>query len=393
MVSHEFSSLNRKAGATALSPALGSSESPSFSKGMTSSGLYVISIHSPVVAHTLSVQFASAFSTAAFYPFDVVKTRFMSQDGTATRRHNGITYRSMRESFASMHRAEGLRSLFKGLPVTLVGAVTAWGTYMYMYRSLCNWAESTSFLGRSALSFFASSISSLFTSPIFLIKSRMQLEETLSHSSSLSGVSGGTTVLEDPRVYRTFRSGFKHILKTDGVSGLWKGLSLQLMLIFPYFMAYPTYDFFKSILLRYHLHYSLVLSSPEERSMESESAPFPFSLLSRVYTSHRVASTPVDPHDYSLNLLEIACCSGLTKVVLQIFSHPLIVLRVRIQDQRSMEGAIHYRRVFQSMRTIIRHQGFFGMYRGFAVSLAHILPRGVMQYTLYELMLKYLTST
>eukprot|EP00796_Vickermania_ingenoplastis_P013307 gene13307-9144_t len=284
--------------------------------------LRAIGISSPVAPHTLSAQLASGLSTACFYPFDVLKTRFMSQDGTVARQHNGMTYHSMRQSLLTIYREEGPRTLFRGLPVALCGAMTAWGLYMACYRFLCNATETTSYLGRSGVSMLASMISTLVSCPIFLIKSRMQLEEATGKH----------------RHYNSFRSGLRHTITTGGVRSLWRGGTLHLWLVFPYCFNIPTYDFLKAQVLRY-------------RGKE------------------------VGSEHYAMSLPEVALCSAATKVVVLLLSHPMIMVRVRLQDQRSLSGPIQYARVSQSVATILRTQGVLGMYRGFFTALAHTMPR------------------
>lgn len=316
-----------------------SSSSSSTAGGLTA--LQAIGTASPVVFHTFSAQFASAVSTACFYPFDVLKTRFMSQDGTAVRQHNGMTYRSLTSSFRTIYREEGIRTLFRGLPVALSGAITAWGMYMCCYRFLCNATETTSYVGRSGVSVLASMASTLTACPIFLIKSRMQLEESRAAHHH----------------YRTFRSGLRHIISTEGMRALWRGGTLNLWLVFPYCFNIPTYDFFKSQILRYR--------------------------------GRQLDSNTTSP---TLSLVDVAVCSGMTKVFLLMLSHPVMMLRVRIQDQRSTAGEIQYRGVIQSIRTVLRTQGPRGMYRGFFPSLIHTLPRSVLHYCVYEYTLGYLIS-
>ena len=42
--------------------------------------------------HALASQAAAAVSTLLFNPLEVVRVRFMAQDGTALRTHNGVRY-------------------------------------------------------------------------------------------------------------------------------------------------------------------------------------------------------------------------------------------------------------------------------------------------------------
>ncbi|KAK7199715.1 mitochondrial carrier protein [Novymonas esmeraldas] len=296
--------------------------------GAVPTSLRAIGRHAPVTIHTASSQLASATSTCVFYPFDMLKTRFMSQDGTAMRQHNGCVYSTIRGSLRVIYREEGLRTLFRGCPVAVAGSVVAWGVYMFLYRQLCNWTEFTSYMGRSSVSVLSSAASSCVACPIFLIKSRMQLEEA--HRSAH---------------YRTFWAGVRHTVQTSGVRSLWRGLSLQMFLIFPNALAIPTYDTLKQLVLRYRW---------------------------------RHAETT------ELNLLEIGACSTLTKVWILILSHPLIMMKVRMQDERATVGRYQYRSVAQSISNVLKTQGPRGMYRGFSTALVHSLPRSLLHYCIYE---------
>ncbi|CAD2216327.1 solute carrier family 25 (mitochondrial folate transporter), member 32 [Angomonas deanei] len=302
-----------------------------------SKSLSVIGKHSPAVIHTVSSQLASGLSTFAFYPFDFLRTRYMSQDGTVVRQHNGKTYNSILSSLHLVYKQEGLRTMYRGCVTAVVGATVAWGVYMYVYRVVCNTLEATSYTSRSLVSMGASVLSCLISSPIFLIKSRMQLEET-------------TTGCK----YRSFYSGFQEVVRSSGYRGLWKGVTLQFLLIIPNALGIPTYDFLKSKILRY-----------------------------RVAQGDTLAD---------MTIMEVCLCSTLTKVLLLTLSHPLVLIRTRIQDQRALKGSIRYSSVGQSFLSILKHQGVLGMYRGFSMSLLYSLPRALFYYTCYEKTLTVLSA-
>ncbi|KPI90854.1 putative mitochondrial carrier protein [Leptomonas seymouri] len=290
--------------------------------------LQAIGRQAPVGIHTISSQLASAGSTCAFYPFDVLKTRFMAQDGTAVRQHNGQTYQSIRRSMYTIYKEEGVRTLFRGCPVAISGAIVAWGVYMFLYRKLCNLTEFTSYLSRSSVSVFSSCVSSCVVCPIFLIKSRMQLEE-----ANRSGH------------YRSFWKGLHYTVTTSGVRSLWRGLSLQMCLIFPNALTIPTYDTLKGFVLRYRWHHA---------------------------------------ETTELNLFEIGVCSTLTKMWILTLSHPLVMMKVRMQDERAALGTVQYLTVPQSISNVLKTQGARGMYRGFTTALVHSLPRSLLYYIIYE---------
>lgn len=296
--------------------------------------LQAIGPHAPVIQHTVSSQFASAVATTLFYPLDLVRTRFMSQDGSTQRQHNNRTYTSIFRAFRVIAQEEGVRQLFRGCSVAVGGSVVAWGLYMYLYRALCNFTEQTSYASRSAISIACSMLSSLLTSPIFLVKSRMQLEE----------VARNTT-------YRTLRGSVQHMVRTSGVRSLWRGVSMQLLLVFPNALSIPTYDFLKRNLLQW-----------QDKSLTTR----------------------------DLSVVEVCLCSTLAKLFVLVLAHPLMTTRVRMQDQRAAAASMHYHRPLQSMSTILRVNGVRGLYRGFSAGMMHTFPRSLVHFIVYEKTLTYL---
>ncbi|KAG5496172.1 hypothetical protein JKF63_02473 [Porcisia hertigi] len=333
--------------------------------GHVPTSLNTIGPNAPVSIHIVSSQLASATSTCAFYPFDTLKTRFMSQDGTTVRQHNGHVYSSIRGSLALIYREEGLLPLFRGCPVAIIGSTIAWGIYMFLYRQLCNMSECTSYLGRSSISLLssaeadptrsgvlsswimmsqnllprfvfstiASCTSAVACNPIWLIKTRMQLEEA------------STRRVFAQRHFRTFRGGLLHTVQTTGVYSLWRGVSAQIVLGIPNAMNLPLYDTIKAAMLN------------TRRTSE-------------------------------LSVPEVCACSTLTKVVLTLVCHPVMVLKTRLQDHRAREGEIHYKSFIQSTKTIWQRGGLLAFYRGTLPSLCHTVPRSLLMFLFYEQSLK-----
>lgn len=313
--------------------------------------------------HTIASQLGSAASTILLYPVDVVRMRYMSQDGTATRQHNGQTYRNVAKAFRVIYREEGgLRPFFRGCHVSVLGSVCAWGIYMYTYRFLCssyasllswrerrlNWDSDemssvrrliwltdtwTNLIQRFGLSMIASCISAIFCNPIWLLKTRMQLEEA----------SARVTTTE--RHFATFRHGLTYTVQTSGVRSLWRGVSAQLLLALPNACNLPLYDTIKATVLR--------------ASGRSE-----------------------------LSVVEVSLCSTVAKVSIVLLSQPILVLKTRMQDHRARLGDVQYRGLVQSLQTVYRRDGLLGFYRGTLPSLCQAVPRSVMMFVFYEKFLK-----
>ncbi|RNF24318.1 putative mitochondrial carrier protein [Trypanosoma conorhini] len=297
-------------------------------------------VQTSALRHTVATQAATALSTTILYPIDVVKMRFMSQDGTVQRQHNGQTYHSIRRALATIYREEGPRALFRGCHVAVLGSVTAWGIYMYTYRSLRNFTNAVKtqdsrgrvddFLHSLLFSALASTCSALLCNPIWLLKTRMQLEEvSASHPKSGTGN------------YLSFTRGLTFTVRSTGFFSLWRGLSAQILLGLPNSLNFPVYEALKS-----------------------------YRLWS---TSHT-----------TLNTFEICVCSTLAKTFVTLASQPLYVIKTRLQDHRSRCGSLRYVSFLQSLSLILHNDGWRGVYRGIGPSLLQTVPRSVLTLVLYE---------
>jgi solute carrier family 25 (mitochondrial folate transporter), member 32 len=285
--------------------------------------------------HAIASQVAGFTSTIAFYPLDVVKMRFMSQDGTTTRQHNNTTYTSLLRSTQTILREEGVRALYRGAHVAVGGSVAAWGVYMYLYRSLLHVLERMegggmqgAFHAKVMASVVASSASALASNPIWLIKTRMQLEERHKHS----GV---------PGEYSGFWRSASVVIRNSGLRGLWVGSSAQILLGVPNALNFPIYESIKGLRMR------------------------------------QTGKT-------SLDLTEVCLCTTITKTILAMLSHPLFLVKTRLQDQRSHQGAVQYTSLPQALRLILQREGALGLYRGVIPALAQAIPRSITQFVVYE---------
>jgi len=117
-----------------------------------------------------------------------------------------------------VYHKEGLAALWKGLGPNLVGVIPARSIYFGVYGKVKHtlavkhggevpWIHMAS-------AAVAGAASATFTSPIWLIKTRMQLQ------SDAVGANSNTL-----RKYKNSFDCAKHVLKEEGVRGFYKGLS------------------------------------------------------------------------------------------------------------------------------------------------------------------------
>lgn len=300
-------------------------------------------VTSPVIAS----QLAAAISTLLLHPLDVVRTRFMSQDSTPERRHSGRTYRRVWEAVRTMYRLEGVSALYRGWHVSLVGSVCAWGVYMWFYKTfstaLTHQGESDSFLRGDAAPFIASVMASVSSAvmcnPIWLMKTRLELAERIPHTASSSLVLASPTARMSEN-FLSLRRGVRYTARVSGWQAFWRGTSAQILLGIPNAMTLPLYE---GIL-------------------------------------RRVARGEGDGH----RTADVLFSSAVSKTVVCVLSHPLLLVKVRLQDHRAREGAVRYVGAIQTLCTCLRMQGFQGLCRGMGSSVLHTVPRAVVFYVLYE---------
>jgi hypothetical protein len=286
-------------------------------------------------------QVAGGLSTLAFYPLDVVKIRFMSQDGTAARQHNSVArYTSFTAATRLIVAEEGVRALYRGAAAAMLSSAVSWGLYMFMYRRV------EAFLGRyterrqlqcTGAALAAGAAASVATNPLWLIKARMQLEEADARRA------GGAAA----RHYTSLAGGLRHVAVTTGVASLWRGTSAQVLLGIPMAMNFPVYEAAKR---------------------------------------WRLAATG----EAQLGVGEVCACTVVSKTFVASASHPITVLKVRLQDHRSRVGDVRYESLLASVATIVRREGMRGMFRGWTIGVAHSVPRSALHFVVYELCLRQL---
>lgn len=171
-------------------------------------------------------------------PFDVLRTRLQSDfyqaqlaqsrvaKGISPHAHlsplrSGLLH--FRETFqilGSVHRVEGWRALFKGLGPNLVGVVPARSINFYMtgngkriIANNFNNGQEDAWVVLCAAA-VAGIVTSTATNPIWLIKTRLQLDKNVVES-------GGST----KRMYKNSWDCVKQVIRQEGFRGLYKGMS------------------------------------------------------------------------------------------------------------------------------------------------------------------------
>lgn len=346
----------------------------------------------PKTLQVLSTQVGGFVSTSLFYPIDTVRCRTMSHDNTTARLHhnNSIRYRGILRPISLVVEHEGVAALYRGVTVAVGGATASWGIYLYLYKTLQEGLRARSgwepnFLSDCATSTAASIGCAYLTTPIWHVKTRMQLEDTTTTTNRNGGVknsSGSSSDAEknsnniiNKRKYRGFFRSLFAVYKSDGFFGLWRGFSPQLLMSAVNGVYFPVYQ--KALQGVRTASNKLFLSSSSSSSPDLQQPVVVVTSIAGLNKNNSNSSSSSSSSSKP-STWEVAIASAGAKTTISALSNPLFVLRTRLQDERhSTHEHIKYRSLLQSATTIMKQEGLAGFYKGLRAGLLVTAPRSM----------------
>ncbi|OAA60081.1 mitochondrial carrier protein RIM2 [Cordyceps fumosorosea ARSEF 2679] len=298
-------------------------------------------------------------------PLDVLKTRLQSDIYQAQQRaaqamqkqaarnpvsaalyHLGDTLNILR----TVQRTEGTKALFKGLGPNLVGVVPARAINFYVYGNgkrilaerLNNGQEApwVHMLAAGA----AGIATSTATNPIWMIKTRMQLDKNVSQRSGA----------EVRRQYRNSYDCVRQILRDEGVRGMYKGMSASYLGVAESTLQWVLYEQFKAYLARRELQI--------ERSGRKKTA-----------------------WDRSVEWTGNFGAAGVAKFVAAVLAYPHEVARTRLRQAPVADtGRLKYTGLVQCFRLVWKEEGLMGLYGGLTPHLLRTVPSAAIMFAMYE---------
>ncbi|KAL1955885.1 hypothetical protein VTO42DRAFT_7958 [Malbranchea cinnamomea] len=158
---------------------------------------------------------AGGLATAATYPFDLLRTRFAAQG-------NDRIYPSILSSVRSIAREEGVRGFFRGVSAAVGQIVPYMGLFFSTYEALRVPIADLQLpfgSGDATAGVIASVLAKTGVFPLDLVRKRLQVQGP-TRSRYVH-----TNIPEYHGVFRTIRT----ILETQGVRGLYRGLTVSLL--------------------------------------------------------------------------------------------------------------------------------------------------------------------
>jgi len=240
---------------------------------------------------------------------------------------------------------EGFRGLWKGLAPNLVGVFPSRAIYFGTYNATKGQLLSYGYADTSLvhlLSAMAAGISvSTATSPIWLVKTRMQLQT--SDSPSHTG-------------HANYKSSFdcaRRVYQEEGIRGFYKGLGASYLGIAESAIQFVLYEKMKAALLE----------------GKRELAPL---------------------HTPTLSNTEYMSLAATAKLIAAVSTYPHEVLRTRMREQRvaSPDHPFKYTGLLQALRLISREEGVAGLYGGMSAHLLRVVPNAAIMFWTYELVVR-----
>jgi len=282
---------------------------------------------------------AGATTVAFLHPLDVVKTRLQVQDGSGP----SPATRGMLDMARTMWATGGVRSLYAGLWPSMVGAGTAWGAYFYLY-SLSKRRRSSDERPLSDTDNLLSATEagvavSVLTNPIWVVKTRLQLQDKGS-SYQKAGASP---------LYKGTLDCIKRIIRDEGVAGLYKGLLPSIFLVSHGAIQLTVYEKLK------HIGPPAGESTPKQ----------------------------------AMIITEAGMRGAFSKAAATIVTYPSQVMRARLQ-QRMDTRDLKYTSLVNTFLLTIRREGIKGLYKGLVPNLLRVMPQSGVTFAVYEAVLQAL---
>ncbi|KAI6702993.1 hypothetical protein NL676_012129 [Syzygium grande] len=286
----------------------------------------------------------AGFATvAATHPLDVVRTRFQANDGRVVYLP---AYKNTAQALFTIARSEGLRGLYAGFLPAVLGSSLSWGLYFFFYgrakeRYSAKREESLSPGLHLASAAEAGALVSLCTNPVWLIKTRLQLQNPLHHTRPYSG----------------FYDAFRTIMKEEGWRALYKGIVPSLLLVSHAAIQFTSYEELRKVVIEL---------KEKGRKEGPESA------------------------DKMLNSVDYAILGASSKLAAILLSYPFQVIRTRLQQRPCTDGTPRYMDTWHVVKETARFEGLRGFYKGITPNILKNVPASSITFIVYENVMKLL---
>lgn len=299
-------------------------------------------------------------------PFDLVKTRLQSsmyQTSSNPKLEPRKTlgkvlyhFKDTGRMIRDIQRTEGIRALFRGLGPTLAGAIPARSINFYVYGTgkefysqflLPKTQHDTSSLVHIFSAITAGIATSTATNPIWVIKTRLQLEiPTMARS--------GQPPIPSKQSFKSLLKPslecMKKIYAQEGLVGFYRGLSASYLGVAEGTIQWTLYEKFKR------------LGGKDSKGLDVD-----VGVGGKESWIHQVLA------------------AGSAKLLATGVTYPHEVVRTRMRQKRPDGIQFHkYDGLLITFKTVFQEEGIRAFYGGLPAHLLRVVPNAIVMYTVYE---------
>jgi len=350
---------------------------------------------------------AGCTSTFLLYPLELIKVRMQVNETykAGSRSSQFLTeLRTLVNNFegGAGHSGGGIkgirkyRALYNGLTPSLVGNGVSWGGYFFVYegvkqklleykRSRVSFDGAGSDVNLGSVDYMASAsvsgtIMVLMTNPIWLVKTRIQLQLPSAPSGVPSHSTGSSATGVAPRAtsyknYSGILDGVQRIVKEEGILALYKGVGPALMLVSHGVVQFAVYENLKKAFPSYSKKKARGSVSVTERLVDSSG------FLTMGAVSKMIASTLTYPIQVIKSRLQQR---DVTFEIIQSNSSGKTPQNQGKTAGRVVEVSRNYTSVLSTVKRIYANEGIPGFFKGCITNGLRVAPNAAITFVVYE---------
>lgn len=313
----------------------------------------------PKWVHFVAGGVGGMVGAVATCPLDVVKTRLQSDVYkyalSIPKLGNPVSmaYQHIKETgsvILTIYRTEGGRALFRGLGPNLVGVIPARSINFFTYgatkeillRRLNEGQEATWVHLLAGIN--AGLVTSTATNPIWLIKTRLQLEKN------------------NGRHYKNSWECLKYVVRNEGVLSLYKGLSASYLGGVELTLQWVLYEQMRMFLNR------------------------------KLLELHGRDGASKTTKDHVMEWCARSGAAGAAKFVASLITYPHEVIRTRLRQAPLADtGKPKYTGLVQCFKLVLKEEGFASLYGGLTPHLLRTVPNSIIMFGTWEIVVRLLS--
>lgn len=278
-------------------------------------------------------------------PLDLIKTRAQSDLYFGKSKKKKL-HRSPIKLLKSVYTEEGFFSLFKGLNMNMIGIVPSKAINFYSYSSTKHFLINNININENQSIVYlisgmvAGITTSTITNPIWVIKTRLQLNNSFKKKTTIEYVSS--------------------MIQNEGIFSLYKGLFISYLGCFESTLQWILYENLKKLIKKNFEH-----------NKEKNSAKF--------QSSNNVI--------YLLNSI----AAGTSKLISTLITYPHEIVRTRLRQPPGCNGII-YKNMIHCFTLILKNEGFRSFYNGLSLHLLKTVPNSIVTFGVWEFTFNLLTQ-